>query len=88
MRLSSGGELVKPGDNATPWVITYRGPQGQTPELMPQYAIYKGCTIEKTDSSATMVFRWDTRLNYDGNPAPVVMKVTVSDKSDLLTWNL
>ena len=88
MRLSSGGELVKPGDNATPWVITYRGPQGQTPELMPQYAIYKGCTIEKTDSSATMVFRWDTRLNYDGNPAPVVMKVTVGDKSDLLTWNL
>lgn len=88
MRLSSGGELVRPGDNKAPWAITYRGPQGQTPELLPQYAVYKGCRLEKADTTVSLVFTWETRLNYEGNPAPVTMTVTMGDKSDLLTWNL
>lgn len=81
-------ELVRPGDNVAPWSITYRGSQGETPEITPRFAVYRGYSSEQSDTSKTLVFRWDTRLNYDGNPYPVEMSVTVSENSGLIAWNL
>ena len=88
MKLSDGVELVSPGSNSLLWSLTYLGNQGETPEITPAFAIYKGYEKEQTDTSRTLVFRWDTRLKYDGNPHPVEMRVTVSDNSDLVQWNL
>ena len=88
MKFADGKETVRPGDNVLPWTIIYHGPQGETPLVRPSCAIYKGYTSERTDSSATLVFRWDARLNYDGAGYPVEMRVTLGETSPLLAWNL
>lgn len=85
---AAGKESVKAGLNTKPWTITYRGAQGQTPEIDPTCAVYQGYTTENTDSSTTLVFKWNTRLLYDGNHYPVEMRVTLGDNSPLLEWNL
>lgn len=87
--LSNSGELVKPGDNTKPWAITYKGVEGQVPEMTPEFAEYAGYTVEyPNDTTATISFRWNLLLNYDGNTYPVTMRATVTDNSDLISWNL
>lgn len=85
---SEGRESVRAGLNTKPWTITYCGAQGQTPELDPTCAVYRGYRTERSDSAATLVFSWDTRLLYDGGTYPVEMSVTLADDSPLLEWNL
>lgn len=80
--------LVAPGNNRTPWTITYLGAQGETPELTPATAVYRGCTAARTDSAEVLTFRWNTRLQYDGKPYPVTMTVALPDDSPLLQWNI
>ncbi|MDE6526438.1 MAG: hypothetical protein K2L75_04210, partial [Muribaculaceae bacterium] len=88
MKHNGSRELVSPGDNTTPWTITYLGAQGETPEVTPATAVYRGYTTSKTDSAATLVFHWDTRLRYDGNNYPVEMSVSLPDNSSLLQWRV
>ena len=83
-----GVEMVKHGDNLAPWSVTYLGNQGETPEISPRYAVYRGYREEKNDTSTTLIFHWDTRLKYDGGKYPVEMRVTLSDNADLIRWNL
>lgn len=87
--LSSAGELVTPGSNKLPWAITYKGKQGQVPEMTTEFAEYTGYTLmQKSDTSKTIAFHWNTTLNYDGNKYPVTMYATLGDNSSLLEWNL
>lgn len=88
MRHNGSRELVEPGNNLSPWTITYLGAQGETPEVNPACAVYRGFTQERTDTSAVLRFRWDTRLQYDGNPYPVEMTVALPDNSPLLEWQI
>ena len=88
MTLSEGKQLAKPGNNKSIWAITYKGLQGETPEIKPEYAFYQGCDIVKGDTAVTLNFRWNTKLNYEGNPYPVVVSVTLTDNATLLAWNL
>lgn len=88
LQLSDGIELVKKGDNLAPWSLTYKGLQGETPEIMPRFAMYKGFKEESTDTSKTLVFNWETRLKYDGGKYPVEMRVTLDDNADLIAWDL
>jgi len=88
MRHLGSRELVEAGNNLSPWSITYLGAQGETPEVNPTCAVYKGYTSERTDSSAVLRFRWDTKLQYDGKTYPVEMTVSLPDASPLLQWNI
>jgi len=89
MKYADGRELVKTGDNQSPWTITYLGTQGENPVLEPAgCAEYKGYKIESNDTSKTLVFEWYTRIKYDGEHYPIKMYVSLSDKGDLLKWNL
>lgn len=88
LKLANGIELVKQGANTSPWTLTYKGEQGETPEIEPRFAIYKGYREESNDTSKTLVFQWNTRLKYDGQPYPVEMRVTLGDSSELIEWNL
>lgn len=85
---SDGVETVRPGSNRRPWTVTYRGAQGQTPELTPATAVYQGYRSSSTDSTATLTFVWNTRLLYDGGTYPVEMDVTATEGSPLLRWDL
>lgn len=88
MKHNGSRNLVKPGHNLAPWTITYLGAQGETPELTPATAIYRGYTTERNDTASVLKFRWDTRLVYDGNTYPVEMHVSLADNSPLLEWNI
>ncbi|MDE5595307.1 MAG: hypothetical protein K2I89_07025, partial [Muribaculaceae bacterium] len=88
LKSADGKESVKPGLNKKPWTLTYHGVQGQTPEIDPSCAVYKGYRTEQTDSSSTLVFVWNTRLLYDGKDYPVEMSVTIGADSPLLEWNI
>lgn len=88
MKHNGSANLVKPGDNLEPWAITYLGAQGETPELTPATADYKGFTSERNDTASVLNFHWDTRLTYDGKTYPIVMRVSLPDNSPLLEWNI
>ena len=45
LKSADGKETVKPGLNQKPWTLTYLGVQGQTPEIDPSCAVYKGLFI-------------------------------------------
>ena len=81
-------ELVEPGRNLSPWTITYLGKQGETPEVNPACAVYRGFTQERNDTASVLKFHWDTRLQYDGRNYPVEMRVSLADNSSLLEWNI
>lgn len=88
MRHNGSANLVTPGSNLAPWTITYLGAQGETPEVNPACAVYRGYTTAKTDSTASLTFHWDTRLVYDGGKYPVEMTVTLPSGSSLLSWDI
>ena len=88
MRHADGKELVSPGLNLAPWTLTYRGAQGETPELQPNCAVYRGVEVKKEKDATTLLFSWDTRLKYDGGNYPVEMSVTLPNDGDTLVWNL
>lgn len=88
LKSADGTDAVRPGLNTKPWTVTYRGAQGQTPELDPSTAVYQGVRREKTDSTESLVFSWATRLLYDGGTYPVEMRVTLGRNSSLLQWDL
>lgn len=88
LKSADGTDAVRPGLNTKPWTVTYRGAQGQTPELDPSTAVYQGARREKTDSTESLVFSWATRLLYDGGTYPVEMRVTLGRNSSLLQWDL
>lgn len=88
LKSADGHESVRPGLNTKPWTVTYRGVQGQTPEIDPSCTVYQGYRTERTDTATTLIFTWNTRLLYDGGTYPVEMSVTLGDNSPLLEWNL
>ena len=88
MKHNGSRNLVEPGANLKPWTLTYRGAQGETPELDPSTAIFSGYTVEETDSATSLIFRWNTRLTYIDTDNPVEMRVTLPDNSPLLEWNI
>lgn len=88
MKHLGSAELVAPGRNKNPWTLTYMGAQGETPEVNPACAVYKGYTSERNDTASILRFHWDTRLQYDGNNYPVEMTVMLPDNSPLLHWNI
>ena len=88
LKAADGKESVRAGLNTKPWTLTYRGVQGQTPEIDPSCAVYQGYRTLQTDSATTLVFTWKTKLLYDGKNYPVEMSVTLPDDSPLMSWDL
>jgi len=75
------------GSNTVPWIITYKGLQGENPELYPSYGEYKGYEIKKDEKSTSLVFTWDMKLSYV-RLYPIRMTVTLPNNSELVYWDL
>ncbi|MFA6592151.1 MAG: DUF6259 domain-containing protein [Bacteroidales bacterium] len=88
-RLDQGGHCLisAEGSNSFPWVITYKGPQGENPVFNPSHAVYKGVRQEHRDSVDALVFTWDLRLTYEIT-VPVIMTVSLPEESELLHWDI
>lgn len=83
-----GKQLVsKKGANYYPWLLTYKGPQGENPLLRPSTGIYHGYKEVSTGGNAALEFRWSLILTYE-DTVPVRMTVTLPDNSGLLRWNI
>ena len=84
----NGHSVLDPGTNATPWILWYKGPQGENPELKPEHAVYQGAEIRRDEGAATLVFTWQLTLDYSSKTYPVRMYVTLCDDEELLRWSL
>ena len=41
----NGKQVVGAGKNETPWILIYKGSQGENPELKPEHAVYRGVQV-------------------------------------------
>lgn len=84
----NGKQVARKGMNDTPWVLVYKGTQGENPELKPEHAVYDGATLRNDVDAKTLVFTWQLTLDYSSVKYPVRMYVTLPDGGELLQWNL
>lgn len=83
----NGKDVIKvPGYNTVPWTLTYKGPQGENPVLLPSHCEYAGYEQTTKDGCKALEFRWNLRLSYE-YLVPVVMTVSLPDDSELLRWD-
>ena len=55
---------IRTGKNETPWILIYKGPQGENPELKPEHAVYRGVQVRDDALAKTLVFTWELTLDY------------------------
>lgn len=84
----NGKQVVGAGKNETPWILIYKGPQGENPELKPEHAVYRGVQVRDDAQAKTLVFTWELTLDYSPVKYPVRMYVTLPDGGELLQWNI
>ena len=84
----SGKQVVGAGKNETPWILIYKGSQGENPELKPEHAVYRGVQVRDDARAKTLVFTWELTLDYSPVKYPVRMYVTLPDGGELLQWNI
>lgn len=84
----NGKSVLGAGANLAPWILYYKGPQGENPCLMPEHAAYDGAAIRDDDEGKTLVFTWQLTLDYSAERYPVRMYVSLPDDSELLRWNI
>ena len=84
----NGKQVVGAGKNETPWILIYKGFQGENPELKPEHAVYRGVQVRDDARAKTLVFTWELTLDYSPVKYPVRMYVTLPDGGELLQWNI
>ena len=84
----NGKQVVGAGKNETPWILIYKGSQGENPELKPEHAVYRGVQVRDDAQAKTLVFTWELTLDYSPVKYPVRMYVTLPDGGELLQWNI
>lgn len=84
----NGHSVTDAGMNTAPWILYYKGPQGENPELMPEHAVYEGVTARDDAAGKTLIFTWQLTLDYSPVKYPVRMYVSLPDAGELLQWNL
>lgn len=84
----NGKSVLGAGANLAPWILYYKGQQGENPCLMPEHAAYDGAAIRDDDEGKTLVFTWQLTLDYSAERYPVRMYVSLPDGANWLRWNI
>lgn len=81
---TTGGKNVLPAAGSTthPWQMTYRGPNGENPLLMPRWGVYKGVEATEVDGVPAVKASWDMVLD-DTPRYPVTMTVALADDAEM-----
>lgn len=87
MDMGSQSLLPSDGVNTFPWQLTYKGPNGENPVLVPKNGTYEGVTVKEENDAVSLVFTWQMVLT-SGPTYPVRMYVTLKKDSKLAEWNL
>jgi hypothetical protein len=75
------------GLNTEPWALTYVGPQGENPELLPSHAVYEGCKSIQSGDTSKLQFTWLLTLSYSIS-VNVKMTVSLPKDSELAYWDI
>lgn len=78
--------LSSAGSNTHPWQLTYRGPNGENPVLLPKFGSYKGASVQKDKASTRVTFTWDMLLT--DSVFPINMTVTLKHDAELPEWRM
>ncbi len=81
---TTGGKNVLPaaGSTAHPWQMTYRGPNGENPLLMPRWGVYKGTQAADHEGVPAVKATWDMVLD-DTPKWPVTVTVALPDDAEI-----
>ena len=81
---TTGGKNVLPaaGSTAHPWQMTYRGPNGENPLLMPRWGVYKGTQAADHEGVPAVKATWDMVLD-DTPKWPVTVTVALPDDAEM-----
>jgi len=79
--------LPKEGSSTIPWQLTYKGPNGENPVLLPKWGDYIGGEIRKEQGSTTLVFTWQMVID-EIHTYPVRILVSLDDDAELPEWNI
>lgn len=86
---TSGGKNVLPakGSTAHPWQMTYRGPNGENPLLMPRWGVYKGTEAGEYNGLPAVKATWDMVLD-DTPKWPVTVTVALPDDAEMPQFHI
>ncbi len=79
--------LPASGSTAHPWQLTYRGPDGENPLLMPRWGVYRGTEITEYEGSPAVKAVWDMVLE-DTPRWPVTMTVVLPDDAEMPSFHI
>lgn len=74
--------LPKAGSATHPWQLTYRGPVGENPVLMPRWGVYRGTEATEHDGAPAVSATWDMVLG-DTPEWPVTVTVALPDDAEM-----
>lgn len=79
----AGRELLPAaGSTAHPWQLTYRGPNGENPLLMPRWGVYRGTEVTEYNGAPAVKATWDMVLD-DTPKWPVTVTVALPDDAEM-----
>ncbi|MCE5174306.1 MAG: DUF6259 domain-containing protein [Bacteroidales bacterium] len=87
MILNGKNIISNKGDNNIPWILTYKGPQGENPVFYPSHGEYTGWKKVTKDGHTAIAFKWNIRLTYK-DMVSVIMTVSIPDDSELIYWDI
>jgi len=87
MILSGKNIISNKGYNNIPWILTYKGPQGENPVFYPSHGEYTGWKKVTKDGHTAIAFKWNIRLTYK-DMVSVIMTVSIPDDSELIYWDI
>ena len=79
----AGKNLLPAAGSAThPWQLTYRGPNGENPLLMPRWGVYRGTEFTEYNGAPAVKATWDMVLE-DAPQWPVTVTVALPDDAEM-----
>lgn len=79
--------LPAAGSTAHLWQLTYRGPDGENPVLMPRLGVYRGVEASDYNGSPAVKATWDMVLD-DRPEWPVTVTVTLPDDAEMPSFHI
>jgi len=88
-RFDFAGKNILPagGSEIAPWVITYKGLNGENPELNPAFGEYEGVKVLNDGDSRSLIFSWGMHLD-NTRLFPVRMEVTLGNEAEMPEWKI
>lgn len=84
----AGKNLLPAAGSVThPWQLTYRGPNGENPLLMPRWGVYRGTEFTEYNGAPAVKASWDMVLE-DAPQWPVTVTISLADDAEMPSFHI